>query len=452
MKEKLLKIALLWCLVVAFAACTSDENDNPQYSELRNALQATGMFYNISADPDTTVIRERNEGKLNYKEQYSMFFKQPVNHDEEGGEEFMQKVCILFRGFDRPTVFVTNGYNWPDFRDSKDLAANLDANMIHVEHRNYGESYNQDQGTWKYQTVAQASADLHAVRQALKPLFPGKWMSSGTSKNGETSICYAYHYPQDVDLAMSFCSPFVLGLDDVRFGPYLMEEVGTEESRNMMKQLIRKGLENGENGLYKDVRTQVEAGGKKELVFDEYVFNLFDAFFQIFLYTPTTAERNEMMAGMMQDYDALKEYVVSIIEGNRSATIYSYWIEAAKEIGWQNDGYSYFSDLLGNTSFDENNVLPSMMNNAEDRWLVNTYDGGVYDDIVNNFFMTTTCPLLLYYVHDDPWTAGMPKKVGPNVKKIINPIGKHHSALNDPSLCPPAIKHEVMEYVQKYIY
>lgn len=71
---------------------------------------------------------------------------------------------------------------------------------------------------------------------------------------------------------------------------------------------------------------------------------------------------------------------------------------------------------------------------------------------MNNFFLTSACPLLLYYVHDDPWTAARPPKVGPNAKLIISPIGKHHSTLNNPALCPPAIKQEVMDYVQKYIY
>lgn len=36
-------------------------------------------------------------------------------------------------------------------------------------------------------------------------------------------------------------------------------------------------------------------------------------------------------------------------------------------------------------------------------------------------------------------------------KLIMNPIGKHNSEINDPALCPPEIKQEVMDYVQTYI-
>ncbi len=106
--------------------------------------------------------------------------------------------------------------------------------------------------------------------------------------------------------------------------------------------------------------------------------------------------------------------------------------------------------MLEGTSFNLSEMLPDMLK-PQDRYLVTTYDGKLYENLVNNFFMTSTCPLLLYYVHDDPWTAGIPSKVGPNTKTIINPIGKHNSALNDPSLCPEDIKQEVMSYVLKYI-
>ena len=88
----------------------------------------------------------------------------------------------------------------------------------------------------------------------------------------------------------------------------------------------------------------------------------------------------------------------------------------------------------------------------EDRGLVPTYDGSTYTGIVNNFFLTSTVPLLLFYVHDDPWSAGMPVQTGPNVKLVVNPIGRHSPYLNDPALCPEATKQEVMRFVSTYIY
>ena len=84
--------------------------------------------------------------------------------------------------------------------------------------------------------------------------------------------------------------------------------------------------------------------------------------------------------------------------------------------------------------------------------MVPTYDSSTYSRIVNNFFTTSTIPLLLFYVHDDPWSAGMPVQTGPNVKLVVNPIGRHSPYLNDPKLCPAETKLEVMDFVSTYIY
>ena len=454
MSSEMKRIAIAFyvlLLISGFVACSSDDNAvvNPQSSDLKAVLQQTGLFYDISADPDTSIIKKKAE--LNYKEQYSMFYKQDTNHDDVGGDEFMQRVCILFRGFDRPTVLVTEGYYWKDFGDAKDLALNLNANVVCVEYRNFGLSYNQDQGKWKYQNAAQTSADLHAVYQALKPIFKGRWMSAGTSKNGEASICYAYYYPQDMQLAAAFCSPFATSLSDKRFGPYLMEQVGTEESRSLMKTLIRKALEQGENGYYKDVCQKMKKDGQEEPTFTKYVFNLFDMLFQVYQYTSVDEKRIAEMTDMQNDKEVMVEKLSKCITDNDDKAAYSYWVECAKQQGFQNDGYAYFADLLEGTSFDESQVLTAMLK-EEDRWLVDTYDNTLFTDLVENFVMNSPCPLLFFYSHDDPWTAGMPPKLGPNAKLIMNPIGKHNPALNDPTLCPQTIKQEVMDYVQKYIY
>ena len=433
-------------------SCVEDDNPvAPKYATLKEALESIDLFSDIKENPDTAAIRKKAEELLDYKEQYSMTFRQDLNHDVQGGETFEQRVCILFRGFDRPTIFVTEGYYWDEFKDGADLGINLNANMVHVEHRNYGESCNRDKGQWQYQTIAQASADLHAVYQALKPVFKGKWMSTGTSKSGETSIGYAYCYPLDMNLAAAFCSPFVIGLDDKRFGDYVFNEVGTAEERQWMKTGIRKGLKDREEGLYKTVCQQMDTEGQRVPVYTEYVFNLFDTFFQTFQYTPQNDGRLEKLEEMATNDETLVTEVCNAIEDNRDETIYPFFVESAKEMGWQDNGYDYFADLLKDTNFNRDDVLSSILK-PEDRWLIPTYDSSTYTGIANNFLMTSTMPLLLFYVHDDPWSAGMPKQVGPNVKLVVNPIGRHSPYLNDPKLCPAETKQRVMDFVSTYIY
>ena len=167
-------IATFFSTIALFTACSQNDdavvNPEPEYTTLKEALQTVPLISMISENPDTEVVTMKAKGELDYIAQYSMLFTQDLNHDDEGGDSFQQKVCILFRGFDRPTVYVTEGYDWSGFGDGRDLGTNLNANVVHVEHRNYGESYNQDSVQWQYQTIAQASADLHDVYQALKPL------------------------------------------------------------------------------------------------------------------------------------------------------------------------------------------------------------------------------------------------------------------------------------------
>jgi len=275
--KKTLNFWVLLVITMSIVSCI-DVNDNPVvYAPLEQVLTETEIFSDIKENPDTAAMKKKAKGELDYQSQYSMFISQPVNHDQPDGDKFKQKVCILFRGYDRPTIMVTEGYNYHAFMDIEDLGINLNANMVHVEHRNFGESFNQDKGKWEYETCAQASADLHAVCQALKRIFKGKWMSAGTSKNGETSMDYAYYYPNDMDLSAAFCSPFNLSLDEKRYGDYLFNEVGTEELRDMMKNGMRKALENGEEGLFLKVCDRF----KKTPVptFTEYVYNITDLFF-----------------------------------------------------------------------------------------------------------------------------------------------------------------------------
>lgn len=446
--KKTLRLWMLLAICLSIMSCT-DIYDNPiVYAPLDQVLTETEVFSDIKENPDTAAMKKKEKGELNYQSQYSMFITQPVNHDQPEGDKFKQKVCILFRGYDRPTIMVTDGYKWFNFKDIEDIGTNLNANMVHVEHRNFGESFNQDKGKWVYETSAQASADLHAVYQALKPIFRGKWMSAGTSKNGLTSMDYAYYYPNDMELSAAFCSPFFVSLNDKRAGEYLFNEVGDEELRDMMKKGMRTALENGEEGLFLKVCDRF----KKSPVptFTEYVFNITDLFFVTLQYNlPST--HKEKFENIFKDEETLVSHIASQIAYNRDETYYTYYVDCAKIIGYYDNGYDYFADLLEGTSFKAEDVLKYELH-EEDRFLLEQYDNSLRVDMCDNFFMNSTKPLLFYYSHDDPWSCGQPTKLGPNAKKIINPIGIHSSKINDPAYCPADVKKEVMDFISTYIY
>ena len=449
--KKTLKSWMLLAIVLSIVSCTADIADNPVVNTpLDQELTETGLFTDIMENPDTAAMKRKENGELTYRSQYSMFITQPVNHNQPDGDKFKQRVCILFRGYDRPTIMVTEGYLWRSFKDAEDIGINLNANMVHVEHRNFGQSYNQDRGKWEYETSAQASADLHAVYQALKPIFKGKWMSTGTSKNGETSMDYAYYYPNDMNLAAAFGSPFNVSISDKAYGQYLFNEVSTEALRDAMKKNIRWALTDGEKGLYQSVCKALKEEGEPEPTFTEYVFNIFDNFFSIFQYT-LPVKHQETIENMTKDEASYVKTICNSIKDNRNPVLYTYFVDCAKEQGLPNPGFDLFADLLEGTSFKAEDVLASLLK-EEDRWLVQHYDNSQRIDIRENFFASSTMPLLFFYSKDDPWSGGQPDKLGPNAKKVINPIGVHSPIINDPNYCPADVKQEVMDFITTYIY
>ena len=448
--QKTLKLWMLLVLALSIASCT-DNSDNPVVNTtLEEALTNTHLFSDIRENPDKVAMDKKKKGELGYLSQYSMFIEQPINHNQPDADKFKQRVCILFRGFDRPTILVTEGYLWPGFYDAEDIGINLYANMVHVEHRNFGESFNQDRGKWEYETSAQASADLHAVYQALKPIFKGKWMCTGYSKSGETSMDYAYYYPGDMDLAAAFCSPFNFSLDDKRYGEYLFNEVSTKELRDIMKESIRIALKDGEEGVYKKVCEEFKKKNMPVPSFAEYVYNTFDTFFSIFQNSFPSKHKKDMES-IIEKESSLVVAICNNIAGLRIDAAYTYYVDCAKEQGFPSLGYDYFADLLEGTSFKAEDVMPSKLR-SEDRWLVKYYDNSVRTNMSKTFFVNSPVPLLFYYSHDDPWSAGKPEKIGPNAKMIINPIGIHSPKINDPAYCPADVKQEVMDYIKTYIY
>lgn len=447
--KKTLKLWMLLVIALSIASCT-DNSDNPVvYTTLEEALANTHLFSDIQENPDKSAMDKKKKGELGYLSQYSMFIEQPIDHNQPDGDTFQQRVSILFRGFDRPTILVTEGYFWSGFGDGEDFGINLNANMVHVEHRNFGESFNQDRGKWEYETIAQASADLHAVYQTLKPIFKGKWMSMGTSKSGETSMDYAYYYPNDMDLAAAFCSPFNVSLDDKRFGDYLFNEANTEEVRNLVKKHIRTALENGEDGLYKVCCEQLKQQFPLPS-FSEYVYNVFDNFFTIFQYT-IPSQHVAAIEDMTQSAESFTASICNNISQNRGMAFYTYYVDCAKEQGFPNPGYDYFDDLLQGTSFKVEDIWKAYLT-EEDQGLEKQYDNSVRRDMLDNFFMNSPIPLLFFYSQCDPWSATQPAKLGPNAKMIINPVGIHSPKINDPAYCPADVKQEVMDYIKTYIY
>ena len=403
-----------------------------------------------------TIIPQENPSE--YKELYKVTFTQPLDHNNPSAGTFTQKAFLFYVGSDRPTVLYTRGYFLNDrFRQTPfvDLAHNMNANLLMVEHRYFGESKPANPTEWTYLTISQAAADLHDIIQALKPLLPKEWVSTGTSKDGMTSIFLRYFYPDDIAVSTAFCSPFYASLNFLPVGSYLNEESGTPEERSQMRALMERLLQNGENGMYARFAELVEQDNLIDHSIDRNftwsVNYCLDYFFNFFSYlTPSTRQ----LPSLDTPTDQLLEEVFSdLFEHKDLSIIYPYCIQAAKELGSPIMDFEYYSSLLQGTAFDINQYRQDPCElEPVDRWIYATYDSTMLADILNNFFPNTTCPLLLVYAKDDPWTAARPSRInGQYSKVIVNPLGVHNHDINNPEHFSPETKQEIMDFIARYV-
>lgn len=166
---------------------------------------------------------------------YLLSIKQPLDHGDPGKGFFYQSAVLTHKGFDKPVVMETEGY---EMRYSgNEMEKMLDANNINVEHRYFGSS-RPDSLQWQYLTFEQVTADLHHVNRLFRAVYNGKWISTGISRGGQTAIYYRYFYPDDVDLTVPYVAPLPNSLEDKRIYHFL-DTVGSADCRNKLFEVQR---------------------------------------------------------------------------------------------------------------------------------------------------------------------------------------------------------------------
>ena len=160
---------------------------------------------------------------------YDLLIKQPIDHQHPGKGFFYQRVQLTHKGFNKPTVMETEGYWLWNGGRGNEIESILNANNLDVEYRYYGKSL-PDSIDWQYLTLEQATADLHHINELFKTIYSNKFISTGISKGGETTIYYKYFYPDDVALSVPYVAPIDNSLEDQRIY-HFFDTIGTPECR-----------------------------------------------------------------------------------------------------------------------------------------------------------------------------------------------------------------------------
>lgn len=221
MMLKRLSLSLFFALAVAFAALGADDGS---------------IERRLAALDGVVETKELPAGEFAGK--YEIMLEQPLDWRHPSKGSFRQRVVVMHVGWDRPTVLITQGYDanfaLPErYRD--ELSKLFNTNIVFVEHRYFDRS-TPDPLDWKYLTAENSACDLHRIRTLFASLYPSKWIASGISKGGTTTMLYATFFPGDVDIYVPYVGPVCRAVEDKRFGPYLAQ-VGTSESRAAVRAL-----------------------------------------------------------------------------------------------------------------------------------------------------------------------------------------------------------------------
>jgi hypothetical protein len=191
------------------------------------------LYRKLKALPGVVDVRETRGDSNLFKESYEVTFEQPLDHQNPSGEKFRQRVFIGHSDYAKPVLLGTEGYAARG-NSGGELQRILVGNQVTVEHRFFGQSV-PSPVKWEFLTVKQSADDLHAVVTAMKKLYTGKWVSSGTSKGGQTALFFKCYYPHDVDATVAYVAPMNVAQEDPRIYQFL-QTTGDDATRKKIKE------------------------------------------------------------------------------------------------------------------------------------------------------------------------------------------------------------------------
>ncbi len=381
-----------------------------------------------------------------FSEKYVTYFTQPLDHRHPEKGSFRQRVIVSHVGFDRPTVIVTEGYGAAYALRSQyreELSKLLNANMIFVEYRYFLESTPEPKD-WQYLTAENSADDLHAITTAFKNIYPGKWIATGISKGGQTTLLYRTFYPDDVDISVPYVAPLCYGVEDGRHEPFL-HKVSTPENRKKIEDFQLEALKRKATLLPRFEKYCTEKNysfrAPIEEIYDysvlEYSFALWQWGTPISSIPATTASDDEIFSHLL----AISEPGYFTADSPNA----SFFVQAARELGYYGYDVQPFKQYLSIQSSEgylHRLMLPEELKDMP-------FDKTLSKKITK--FLKKQDPKMIFiYGQNDPWTAAGVTwlKNKKNIPVFIQPNGSHLARI---STLPEAEKAEVMELINEWL-
>ena len=422
MKRTIIFLNLLVCLTA------SAQSDSTRFMKQLCAVPGISQVQRL--DTDT------------FHEKYVMKFRQFVDGDNADKGTFDERIFIGFKGYDHPTVLVTEGYyaHYGERQNyTEELCQMFDANVVLCEYRYFGESVPVPTN-WDYMTVDNSLRDYHRVRQALDGLFTGKWISTGISKGGQTTMFYRATYPDDVDVSVSYVAPLNRAVEDGRHEKFLEKTVGTKEERKAILK-AQQELMQRKSKLMPLFNQYCQEKGYQFYISNEDIYDYCVLEYPFALWqwgTPVTtipseeATDKEWFSNLMEiaepEYFSYpNKYVPFDVQAARELGYYGYSLKAIKKWASVKKTKGYLRQLM----------LPDSLRHYD-------FDPTLYRRTVK--FLKEEDPRHIFiYGENDPWSASgvctwLDCKKKQNMRIYVQPRGSHKARIGN---MPKDMKQEI---------
>ncbi|HJW44006.1 MAG TPA: S28 family serine protease [Geothrix sp.] len=383
---------------------------------LRTAPGVSGVVEGASPIPGTRFFR--------------FLMTQPVDHGVAGGPTFPQTATLLYRSRTAPVVLATTGYGISRSASQGEPTRILNANQLTLEHRFFNSSTPATLD-WSKLDIQQPAADQHAVVLALKPLFSGKWLSTGGSKGGMTALFHRRFHPNDVDATLAYVAPVNLAQGDLRYIPFV-DARGDSATRLALEAWQQAILDKRSEvlGLFQADATARGAAFNHLGPDRTLEFAVLESPFILWQYgnaalaaqvPPVTAPASSLYAYL----NLVNSGVVDSWSDSTLDYFQAYYQQCATQLGYPAVKEAHLTGLAY-PGQDLPAIYPPV-------GAAKAYDGGAAMQDIQAWLSASAQNVILVYGENDPWTAGALDVPGAaqarGVRKFIAPGGNHGANL-----------------------
>ncbi|MCK9413622.1 MAG: peptidase [Prolixibacteraceae bacterium] len=410
------------------------------------SLVAQSLQDRIKALPDIISVEKMEQNSF-FSEAYIVNVKQPVDHRHPEKGYFPQRVMLSHLSYDRPVVFVTEGYGGGYAIGSKylnELCGILQANQLFVEHRYFGTSH-PDSIKWVDLTVENAAADQHYVVELFKKIYSQKWVNTGISKGGETALYHRMLYPDDVEVSVPYVAPLNFSVEEARHPYFIEKEVASKNDRKIVKAFQMEVLRRKDRlmPMFEQLCSEKKYHFKapEREIFDYSVLEFSFSFWQwghSVKEIPATTATDKVVFDFFQkisscsyfDIESGKATAPFFVQAHRQLGYYAYDTKPFRKVIETRDMSGYIEKLF----LGKDQIFP--------------YDPEMSKE-TDYYLKHKATKVLLIYGAVDPWSASAASGgKNPGVVKIYQPGGCHKSRISN---LPEELKQKAIDTLNEWM-